>query len=469
MANSETIKNINEIQSSLSESRGPARPRLVILGAGESGIGAALLGKQKGYDVFVSDGSEIKENYKAELINNTIEFEEQKHTEEKILHADEVMKSPGIPEKNEMVKKIRAKGIPVISEIELAYRFKGESKIAAITGSNGKSTTTALIYHICKTAGLDCALVGNIGYSFAKHVAENPKPLYVAEISSFQLDDIKDFKPDVAVLLNITEDHLDRYDYRFENYIRSKFRIIENQQQDDYFIYCEDDDVIMEHLNNITLKTNPLPFSMKHEVKQGAYLAGDLMMLKMREERISMSIYDFAVKGRHNQYNTMAAGLAAFTFGISKEKIREAIKTFESLEHRMEYVATVRGIEFINDSKATNINSTWYALESMSKPTILILGGLDKGNDYSLIEDLVKEKVKAIVCLGIDNRKIHAAFEKIVPDITDTASAHEAVQTAFHSAEKGDVILLSPACASFDLFKNYEDRGTKFKQAVKDL
>ncbi|MBV9989198.1 MAG: UDP-N-acetylmuramoyl-L-alanine--D-glutamate ligase [Chitinophagaceae bacterium] len=443
--------------------------RLVILGSGESGVGAAILGKKQGYEVFVSDGGTLKDNYRKELTEHEIEFEEGKHTEERILAADEVMKSPGIPEKNEMVKKIRAKQIPVISEVELAYRFKGDSKIVAITGSNGKSTTTALTYHICKNAGLDCAMVGNIGISFAKQVALDPKALYVAEISSFQLDDIKDFRPDIAVLLNITEDHLDRYDYRFENYINSKFRIIENQTSDDYFIYCEDDPVIMEKLALLTIHTNPLPFSMKQEVKKGGYIKGDQMMLRIQEERVSMSIYDFALKGKHNNYNTMAAGIAAATLGIRKEKIREAVKNFHSLEHRMEFVAMVRGVEFINDSKATNVNSTWFALESMNKPTILILGGTDKGNDYSLIAELVKEKVKAIVCMGVDNKKIIEAFKDIVPVIVETDAAKKAVNASFKLATKGDVVLLSPACASFDLFKNYEDRGTQFKNAVKEL
>ncbi|MBS1626336.1 MAG: UDP-N-acetylmuramoyl-L-alanine--D-glutamate ligase [Bacteroidetes bacterium] len=443
--------------------------RLVILGAGESGVGCALLGKQKGYDVFVSDGGSIKEKYKQELINYGIEFEEGKHTEEKILNAIEVMKSPGISEKNEMVKAIRKKGIEIISEFELAYRFKGNSRIIGITGSNGKSTTTALTYHICKTAELDCALVGNIGYSIAKQIAENPKALYVAEISSFQLDDIKTFKPDVAVLLNITEDHLDRYDYKFENYINSKFKIIQNQTSEDYFIYCDDDEVITKKLEQLTIHTNPLPFSMKHEIKKGGYIKGDQMMLRIQEERVSMSIYDFALKGKHNNYNTMAACIAATTVGIRKEKIRDAVKDFQSLEHRMEFVATVRGVEFINDSKATNVNSTWFALESMNKATVLILGGTDKGNDYALIEDLVKSKVKAIVCLGVDNKKIIAAFKNIVPTIIETNSANECVKTAFKLSEKGDTVLLSPACASFDLFKNYEDRGKQFKEAVKEL
>ncbi|MDP1762800.1 MAG: UDP-N-acetylmuramoyl-L-alanine--D-glutamate ligase [Sediminibacterium sp.] len=443
--------------------------RLVILGGGESGIGAAILGKKEGYAVFVSDGGMIKPNYKQELFDNGIDFEEGQHTAAKILDADEVMKSPGIPEKNEMVKQVRAEGIPVISEIELAYRFKGNSKIVAITGSNGKSTTTALTYHICTTAGMDCAMVGNIGVSFARQVATDPKALYVVEVSSFQLDDIKDFRADIAMLLNITEDHLDRYGYRFENYINSKFRIIENQTDKDYFIYCQDDEVIMQQLPLLTIHTNPLPFSMKQEVKKGGYIKGDQMMLRIQEERVSMSIYDFALKGKHNNYNTMAAGIAAATLGIRKEKIREAVNNFHSLAHRMEFVAMVRGVEFVNDSKATNVNSAWFALESMNKPTVLVLGGVDKGNDYTLIAELVKEKVKAIVCMGVDNKKIIEAFKDIVPVIVETDSAKKAVNTAFKLATKGDVVLLSPACASFDLFKNYEDRGTQFKEAVKEL
>ena len=441
---------------------------VVILGAGESGVGAALLSKQQGYDVFVSDAGSIKNNYKEELNNNEIQWEEGRHSEEKILCADEIIKSPGIPEKNELVKKIRSKGIPLISEIELAFRFTGDSKIVAITGSNGKSTTTSMLYHICKTAGLNCALVGNIGYSFAKQVAEDPKPLYIAEISSFQLDDIVDFKAHIAILLNITEDHLDRYNYSFDNYINSKFRIINKQTPDDYFIYNMDDEIIMKKLNSIFLTSKSLPFSMKQETKKGAFVKGDQLTIKVDGERVSMNIYDFAAKGKHNQSNTMAAGIAALTMDIRKEKIREAVESFETLEHRMEPVAVVRGVEFINDSKATNVNSTWFALESMSKPTVLILGGTDKGNDYSAIEDLVREKVKTIVCLGIDNTKIHAAFDKMVT-VIDTASAQEAVKKSFAAAEKGDVVLLSPACASFDLFKNYEDRGKQFKEAVKVL
>jgi UDP-N-acetylmuramoylalanine--D-glutamate ligase len=443
--------------------------KLVILGAGESGVGTALLAKQKGYAVFVSDGGAIKANFQKELEDGGIEFESGSHTVERILAADEVMKSPGIPEKNEMVKAIRAKGIPVISEIEFGYRYKGNSKIAAITGSNGKTTTTSLLYHICKLVNEDVAMVGNIGYSFARQIAQAPKALYIIEVSSFQLDDIQYFKPEIAILLNITEDHLDRYDHQFENYIKSKFRIIENQTAEDYFIYCIDDETIVKHLELLTINTNPLPFSMKQEVKKGGYIKNEQMMLKIQEERVTMSIYDFALKGKHNAYNTMAASIAATTLGIRKEKIREAVSNFHNLEHRMEFVATVRGIDFINDSKATNVNSTWYALESMHKKTILVIGGVDKGNEYALIADLVKEKVKAIVCMGTDNQKIVEFFKDIVPVIIETDSAKKAVTESFKLAEKGEVVLLSPACASFDLFKNYEDRGRQFKDAVKEL
>ncbi len=445
------------------------KKRLVILGAGESGVGTALLAKQKGYDVFVSDDNFIKDYYRDELKENEIEFEENQHTEEKILNADEVMKSPGIPEKNELIKNIRAKGLNVISEIEFAYRYKGNSKIIAITGSNGKTTTTALTYHICKTAGANCAMVGNIGYSFAKQVAVKPHDLYIAEISSFQLDDIKTFQPDVAVLTNITEDHLDRYEYKFENYIKSKFRIVMNQQQQNTFIYNLDDTVTVESINNYSIKSILAPITMSKQLPQGAYLQNAKMHLKWKNEEMQMSISDFAIKGKHNQYNSMAASLAASAIDIRKEKIREALQTFESLEHRMETVATIKNVEFINDSKATNVNSTWYALESMEKPVILILGGVDKGNDYSLLIDMVKEKVKAIVCMGIEHRKIYEAFGDIVPLMVNTDNAKDAVQSAFHFASKGDVVLLSPACASFDLFKNYEDRGNQFKHAVKQL
>ena len=445
------------------------KERLVILGAGESGVGTAVLAKQKGYDVFVSDGGKIKEGYRSELQLNQIEFEEAQHSTDKILNAAIVMKSPGIPEKNELVKSIRAKGIPVISEIEFAYRYKGNSKIIAITGSNGKTTTTALTYHMCKTGGADCAMVGNIGYSFARQIAMDPKPLYIAEVSSFQLDDIDTFRPDVAVLTNITEDHLDRYDYKIENYISSKYRVAMNQQAEDIFIYNLDDEVTAKTITNYPIKSTLAPFTMSKQLPQGAYLANAKMHLKWKNEEMQMSIEDFAIKGKHNQYNSMAASLAASAVDIRKEQIREALQTFQSLEHRMETVATIKNVEFINDSKATNVNSTWFALESMEKPVVLILGGVDKGNDYTMLKELVRDKVKAIVCMGTDNRKIHEAFGDIVSLMVSTDNAKDAVHSAFHFASKGDVVLLSPACASFDLFNNYEDRGKQFKQAVKEL
>jgi UDP-N-acetylmuramoylalanine--D-glutamate ligase len=442
--------------------------KLVILGGGESGVGSAVLAKVEGYEVFLSDSGSIKENYRQELKDFGIEFEEGGHSESRILAADEVMKSPGIPHKNEMVKKLIGKGIPLISEMELAYRHRRNGKIIGITGSNGKTTTTALTYHICKEGGADCALVGNIGNSIARQVAMNPKRIYVAEISSFQLDDIERFRPDVAVLTNITEDHLDRYDYRFENYIRSKFNIMKNQNDSDYFIYNEDDPVTIENLSHYPLHSNPLPLTMNRELPKGAFIRNNMMTVQTTDP-LTMSIYDFALKGKHNQYNTMAACVAASTIGIRKEKIREAVKTFGSMEHRMEPVGLVRGVEFINDSKATNVNSTWFALESMTKPVILILGGVDKGNDYSLLFELIKEKVKAIVCLGVDNTKLHKAFGHEVEIMVNTSSAEEAVKAAYHMSSKGDVVLLSPACASFDLFANYEDRGKQFKDAVKEL
>lgn len=443
--------------------------RIVILGAGESGVGAALLAKKEGWEVFVSDAGTIKPTFRNELEAAKIDFEEGKHSKEKILNASLIVKSPGIPEKNEMVKEIRQNGTELISEIEFAYRYKGKSKIVGITGSNGKTTTTAMIYHICKLGEADCALVGNIGFSFARQVAMEPKELYVVEVSSFQLDDIKTFRPDVAILTNITEDHLDRYKYKFENYINSKFRIIENQNENDFFIYNDDDEITKKYLNKFLNNTNPLPISMNHELPEGAYIVSEEMHLKWKNEEMEMNVEDFALKGKHNQYNTMAAGISSAVLGIRKEKIRDAIKTFEGLEHRMYKVGTVRGVEFINDSKATNVNSTWYALETMKKPVILILGGVDKGNDYSFIKGVVKEKVKAIVCLGVDNSKIYEAFANEVQLMINTQSAKDAVQAAFHFADKGDVVLLSPACASFDLFKNYEDRGNQFIEAVKDL
>ena len=443
--------------------------RIVILGAGESGIGTAILAKQKGYDVFVSDEGVIKENYKTDLLNNNIEFEEGYHTNDKILNAGVVMKSPGIPEKNELVKLIRANNIEIISEIEFAYWYKGNSKIIAITGSNGKTTTTALTHHVCNVGGANCAMVGNIGFSFARQVALDPKELYIVEVSSFQLDDIKMFKPDVAMITNITEDHLDRYEYDVKNYIKSKFRIIENQDENDVFIFNIDDETTLNNLNNYSNRPIKAPITMSKEIQEGAYLTTAQLHIKWKGEVMQMNVEDFAIKGKHNQYNSMAASMAGTAVGIRKEKIREALQTFESLEHRMEPVVTIRGVEFINDSKATNINSTWYALESMIKPTVLILGGVDKGNDYNVLKELVQEKVKGIICLGLDNKKIHEAFADVIENIIDVDNALDAVKFAFQLSEKGDVVLLSPACASFDLFKNYEDRGNQFKQAVKEL
>ena len=441
-----------------------------MLGGGESGVGAAVLARTKGLDVFLSDSGQIAPLYQRELEEHGVPFEQGGHSEALILEASEVIKSPGIPEKNELVQKIRAKKIPVISEIELAYRYKGNSRIVGITGTNGKSTTTSLIYHICKEAAMDVALVGNIGISIARQVALDPKALYVAEISSFQLDDIVDFRPDIAILLNITEDHLDRYEYDIQKYIESKFKIVQNQKAGDYFIYNIDDPLVSGHLKNISISSNLLPFSMKQEFSKGAYIKNSEMLIKLQEEQVSMNIYDFvALKGKHNQYNTMAAGITASVLDIRKEKIRSAVQTFESLAHRMEFVATIRGIDFINDSKGTNLNSVWFALESMEKPTVLIMGGVDKGNDYSLIADLVGEKVKAIVCIGLDNQKIADAFKDIVSPIVQTTSMKEAVDAAYHLAEKGDTVLLSPGCSSFDLFKNYMDRGDQFKENVKNL
>ncbi|HEY0611500.1 MAG TPA: UDP-N-acetylmuramoyl-L-alanine--D-glutamate ligase [Chitinophaga sp.] len=446
------------------------KQKLVILGAGESGIGAALLGKKQGYEVFVSDGGTIKDIYKQELAVNHIPFEEGHHSWDVILGADEIVKSPGIPEKSVLMKKVREKQVPVISEIELAYRFSKDQQIIAITGSNGKSTTTALTYHIFKTAGLNAAMVGNIGISYARQVATAPADYYIIEISSFQLDDITTFKPNVAILLNITPDHLDRYEYKMENYVRSKFRIALNQTKEDYFIYCMDDPEIMGYLSTQTIYSTSIPFTIMEPLKkEGGFIANDQVNIRLNDDPVIVSIYDLALKGKHNLYNSMAAGIAGRTMDIRKEKIRESLTSFKSLEHRMEYVATVRGVDFINDSKATNVNSLWFALESMEQPVVLIMGGVDKGNDYSAIKDLVKEKVKAIICLGVDNQPIHDALSDATPAMVDTGSMKEAVQAAFQAAAKGDVVLLSPACASFDLFKNYEDRGKQFKEAVREL
>lgn len=443
--------------------------RLVILGAGESGIGAALLGKKQGFDVFVSDGGQIKDIYKQELAVNQIPFEEGHHSWDIILGADEIVKSPGIPEKSELMKKVRERGVPVISEIELAWRFSKDKKIIAITGSNGKSTTTALTHHIFRTAGLNAALVGNIGVSYAKQVALEPADYYIIEVSSFQLDDIVEFRPNVAILLNITPDHLDRYDYKMENYAASKFRIAMNQTKEDYFIYCKDDPEIRKYLSTKPIFSEPIPFSIMEPLNEGGFIANDQVNIQVKDEPVIMSMYDLALKGKHNLYNSMAAGIAGRTMDIRKEKIRESLSTFSSLEHRMEYVATVRGVDFINDSKATNVNSVWFALESMERPVILIMGGVDKGNDYSAIRDLVREKVKAIVCLGVDNRPIHEALSKDMEVMVNTDNMKDAVAAAFQLSSKGDVVLLSPACASFDLFKNYEERGRQFKEAVREL
>ena len=446
--------------------------RLIVLGAGESGVGAALLGKQQGWDVFVSEGGVIKQDFKEVMLQEGISFEESGHTIEKILTADCVVKSPGISDKTEIMQRVREAGIEVCSEIEFGFRYKGDSKIVAITGSNGKSTTTKLTYHIFKQAGYDVAMVGNIGYSFAKQIAEKPTNWYIIEVSSFQLDDIHKFRPDVAVLLNITPDHLDRYDYKLENYIRSKFRITENQTGNDHLIINKDDDAIEKYLESHSVHAKKIFFTMNDQNMrndEGGYVSNDEMHVRVGEDEMTMSIHDLSIKGKHNQYNSMAAGISARIAGIRKEKIRESFTSFEGLEHRLEFVATVRGVDFINDSKATNVNSVWFALESMKQPTILILGGQDKGNDYNEIMELVQEKVKAIVCMGVDNKPILAAFENVVATIVDTHSAADAVTAAYALADKGDVVLLSPACASFDLFKNYEDRGKQFKEAVRTL
>jgi len=445
--------------------------RLVILGAAESGVGAALLGKQKGWDVFVSDGGTIKENFREELTENGIAFEQGMHTTDKILNAACLVKSPGISEKVAIMKQVRAAGIEVCSEIEFGFRYKGDSKIIAITGSNGKSTTTKLTYTILKDANYDVAMVGNIGYSFARQIAEQPCKWYVMEVSSFQLDDTHMFRPDVAVLLNITPDHLDRYDYKFSNYIESKFRITKYQAPADYFIVNKDDNVITEFITTHSIHATTIYFTMNENNagNEEGYISNDRLYIDYDGENLDMSIHDLSLKGKHNQYNSMAAGISARIAGVRKEKIRETFAGFKGLEHRLEYVATIRGVEFINDSKATNVNSVWFALESMKKPVVLILGGQDKGNDYSEILDLVKEKVKAIVCMGVDNSPIHAAFDGVIDTIIDTKSTDEAVNAAYSFADSGDVVLLAPACASFDLFKNYEDRGAQFKEAVKNL
>lgn len=448
------------------------KQRIVILGSGESGVGSAILAKQKGYDVFVSDKGLIKDKYEKPLQENGIAFEEGQHTEDLVLNATEVIKSPGIPEKADLVKKLREKNIPVVSEIEFAGRYTNAKKIC-ITGSNGKTTTTMLTYHILKKAGYNVGLGGNVGKSFAYQVATENFDYYVLELSSFQLDDMYKFKADVAVLLNITPDHLDRYDYKFENYVKSKFRITQNQTETDAFVYCDDDIVMSEFMKHHQIKAEKVPFSIEHKIEgDGAYLNENQITLNYKNQNqnpLIMTIEQLALQGKHNVYNSMAASLAARIVDVRKETIRESLQDFQNVEHRLEFVASINGVEFINDSKATNVNSAWYALESMQKPTVWICGGQDKGNDYNELLDLVKHKVKAIVCLGVDNKKILKAFEGVVDTIVETKSAAEAVAASYKLAKKGEAVLLSPACASFDLFQNYEDRGMQFKAAVRSL
>jgi len=443
--------------------------RLVILGGGESGVGTAVLAQQKGYEVFLSDKGKLKDKYKDVLSKYEIKWEEEQHTEALILNATEVVKSPGIPDKVELIKKLKEKGIPVISEIEFAGRYTNAKKIC-ITGSNGKTTTTLLTYHMLQKAGLNVGLGGNVGKSFAMQVAENNFDYYVLELSSFQLDGMYEFKADIAVLLNITPDHLDRYEYKLENYADSKFRIIQNQTEEDAFIFCVDDEVTMQTIKNKQVKAKQYPISIMQTVETGAHLENNQLIINTNNTNpLFMTIQELALQGKHNIYNSMAAGVTGKLVGIRKETIRESLSDFHNIDHRLEVVGNVHGIEFINDSKATNVNSTWYALESMNNPVILILGGVDKGNDYSMLNELVKQKVKAIICLGADNKKIIKAFDKMVDTILEANSATEAVAQAYKIGKKGDTVLLSPACASFDMFENYEDRGTQFKQAVRAL
>lgn len=445
------------------------KKRIVILGGGESGAGAAVLAKKKNYEVFVSDFGNIKEKYKSVLTHFDIKFEEGKHSENLILKSDEVVKSPGIPDNVAIIRKIKEKNIPLISEIEFAARFTKARKIC-ITGSNGKTTTTMLTWHILKKAGLNVGLAGNIGQSFALQVAEKDYDYYVLEISSFQLDGMFDFKADIAVLMNITPDHLDRYDYKFNNYVQSKFRIIQNQQQNDAFIFCADDPEIMKEINQKNIKAKKYPFSIQQKIQgEGACLNEDTMTINTKSNLFIMTLENLALQGKHNIYNSMAASIATRILDIRKDKIKESLADFQNVEHRLEFVARIHGIDFINDSKATNVNSTWYALESVQKPIIWIAGGIDKGNDYSLLSDLVKTKVKAIICLGTDNKKLIEAFEDTVENIVETRSMDDAIQYSIFLGKRDDTVLLSPACASFDLYENYEERGDKFKTAVASL
>ena len=442
--------------------------RLVVLGGGESGVGTAILGKKEGFEVFVSDKGIIKEEYRKVLEHFEIDWEEQQHSEEKILNADLVMKSPGIPDKVPLVAKLKEVGVPIISEIEFASRY-AKATIIGITGSNGKTTTTMLTNHILKEGGLNVGMAGNIGDSYAKMVAEKDFDYYVLEISSFQLDGIVDFKPHIAILTNITPDHLDRYEYKFENYIASKFRIAKNQTKEDYLIYDADDEVIVQWLQKNPVQSKLLPFSISKKLDEGAYLENDKIIIKTHNNTIEMSTDALALEGKHNVKNTMAATTAAKLISIRKETIRRSIENFQGAEHRLEKVLKIHHVQYINDSKATNVNATYYALDSMKTPTVWIVGGVDKGNDYKELMPLVREKVKAIICLGTDNSKIKDAFGNVVDLVVETFAMEEAVKVAYKIAERGDTVLLSPACASFDLFKNYEDRGNQFKEAIKKL
>jgi len=440
---------------------------IVILGAGESGVGAALLAKKQEWNVFVSDAGKIKADYKTELDNNQIEWEENTHSTDRIFQAELIVKSPGIPETTDLMRALRNKQVKIISEIEFAgYYTRGKS--ICVTGSNGKTTTTMLTHHILKKAGWDVGLAGNVGKSSAKQVAEGDHDWYVLELSSFQLDDMFDFKADIGILTNITPDHLDRYENQMQKYVDSKFRILNNQNHEDWFIYNYDDPIIREELSKRKLSMNLAPFSLKEEIKVGAYAVNNQLIINIKDQ-LTMSIHELALKGKHNTQNSLAAGIAGRLVEIRKSIVRESLEDFENVEHRLEFVAKVNGIEFINDSKATNINSTWYALETMENPVVWVMGGVDKGNDYSELSNLVKDKVKAIICLGIDNQKIIKAFGHLVETIVEAGSATEAVAYAYRLAKKNETVLLSPACASFDLFENYEDRGNQFKQAVRKL
>ena len=440
---------------------------IVILGAGESGVGAALLAKKQEWNVFVSDAGKIKADYKTELDNNQIEWEENTHSTDRIFQAELIVKSPGIPETTDLMRALRNKQVKIISEIEFAgYYTRGKS--ICVTGSNGKTTTTMLTHHILKKAGWDVGLAGNVGKSFAKQVAEGDHDWYVLELSSFQLDDMFEFKADIGILTNITPDHLDRYENQMQKYVDSKFRILNNQNHEDWFIYNYDDPIIRKELSKRKLSMNLAPFSLKEEIKVGAYAVNNQLIINIKDQ-LTMSIHELALKGKHNTQNSLAAGIAGRLVEIRKSIVRESLEDFENVEHRLEFVAKVNGIEFINDSKATNINSTWYALETMENPVVWVMGGVDKGNDYSELSNLVKDKVKAIICLGIDNQKIIKAFGHLVETIVEVGSATEAVAYAYRLAKKNETVLLSPACASFDLFENYEDRGNQFKQAVRKL